>query len=376
MIRRGNIQNDKDKSPGYVGRTLHRNDVLMLVNAHRDHILYSSGFGDTYSTVATANAPFSFNIVNSHPSAVAAGKDRMVSCNMGRACVYNTIGGRASGAFDYQTRFIDKDGIRSTLNLNSNNYFRGYNCLISDDGTRRMFLARAKFNDWDSVKPVLLSYTGGNWYRYETFSSVTFYDLSASSDLKILVNLTEKSTDYGVTVTSLNPGTGYTIVDTALSATGKVLYAIREKKRDSSHISEAWLSLSYDLGSHWINVVDLLPLNPNQSITSKSKSNVVTDESGDCVAFVYNRTNFGWSPNRGTFVYYKVLDYDHYYNLVSMDRSGYYISITNTNTVLPSPYFQNDEITVFYTLDMHTLESGLSNINAGVETCAATAFLR
>jgi len=389
MIRRGNIQNDKAKTPGYVGRTLHRTSVLMLINAQGDKVLFSSDMGNNYTEKDTATgSPYSLNIINSHPSSIASGDSRILACNTKRTSTYAQPGANASAVISYSTKFTDENGIQSKLYLPGNTGFTGNSAFIAKDGIRKIIFARAKFEDWDDFRFTFLYYKNGVWYRSSTqWTGVDDFDASVSDDLRVIVSVGHKSLDYGETVTPLNPGAGYTIVRVALSGTGDVLYAIREKKWDSRYICEAWLSVSYDYGETWINVQNLLPMNPNTGsasrrfelggeYTTRRGTSIATNENGDCVAFIYNDTHLGWSPNRGAYLYTKTLNYDLPYNQIAMDRSGYYLCITNTNIVMPTDYYQNGELSAVYTMNMHTLQASEPNINTGFDKCIATAILR
>ena len=373
MAHRGIIQNSLEKSPGYVARAVEEEDGAryLVVNMSGDKVLFSEDLGQTYTAVNTVNAPFATNILNSNPSACSiSDTGKVLTCNISRVGGHASFGSVSRAPFDTSTRFDDNGTIRK-INDNSNAFFDGYNCFISADGNRRVFFADVRFTDADTKESVMLYHTGsGNWKVSHAWSGDRFFKVSASKDLRVMVNKYSISTDYGVTTTPL-PASQYPIATVAVSGDGLTLYAVREKRNGINQLATAVVSMSDDMGQSWIDIFDLMPYFPD--VNHYPTSDLAVNHTGSCVAVTYGKKFFGWSPNRGGSFYTETLSMDYAYNLISISKSGYKVCLTNTTLGEPTPYVTTTAHSKVYIMDMNSKTKMLPNINNGITKVTAKA---
>ena len=382
MIRRGNIQNDKENNPGYVARIVPEKEIRLAVAIRGDRILLSDDLGETYRSLPTRNGPIATNVINSNPVSVQiTSGGKVASLFIARANYIDSFEGTTKACLTYSTKIVGEDGTARWISTDSTSAFRGQSMFVSDTGTRQIIFAKVKFSTLDdSVNAMIYSTDKGKTWKYHTkWTGTSWYGTSASDNLKVIASNTQYSNDYGMTVNPLD-GHGFQIMRVAVSGNGKKIYAIREKLkgRSTQYTSEAYVSVTTNHGKTWKNLFDL-KVYGQEKLSSDIGFDITTNVLGDCVAFTYKNKYFGWSPNGGETFVTEELDHTYVGNFLSMDPSGYYIAITNSSSVisiLPLSYVSGSEKTKLYIKDMRNGIETEPIINNAITKVACKAKLR
>lgn len=341
-------------------------DVKMMVCVHKDRILFSSDLGESYSAVGTVkDSPFMTAVVNSKPAGCDFNKDgRAVSSHIARAQVYPSFGGTAAPAFKHDTLFELEDGSKKKINTNATGNFNCFGSLIADSG-RMAFFALVKFAGEDNATFRQLSTSASGWKVSSAWPRAAAGHICASYNFEVMACPGYISTDGGLTVRELTSPSSFKEV--AVSGDGKVLYSVRKSGGGASI-----LSISTDLGATWKNVLNL----DEAAGVPATRVHIATNRDGSKVAVAVGNTFFAWSPDRGNTFETDTLGYEHSFNVLSMDASGYFVCVLNTTTDVISSYFGMEMSSRIYMKDMRTGETTVPNINNGITSLVSTVKLR